>query len=98
NLGRFRSDLYYRLAVVKIVLPPLRHRPEDIPLLVDRLLASLGAGEELARELKSTSMMAGLQAAAWPDNVRELRNHLERCLALQEPLPVQSSRHPSTTV
>lgn len=87
NEGRFRSDLFYRLAVIQITLPPLRQRPEDIPLLVDCLLEKLGADVTQAASLVTPEHMAQLKQAAWPGNVRELRNHLERCLAFVEVMP-----------
>ncbi|HEU5060666.1 MAG TPA: sigma 54-interacting transcriptional regulator [Kofleriaceae bacterium] len=84
NGGRFRADLYYRLAVLKIVLPPLRQRPEDIPLLVDTLLEQLPATDEQAAALRSPGFLDELRRASWPGNVRELRNYLERCLVFDE--------------
>ncbi|MCS6798038.1 MAG: sigma 54-interacting transcriptional regulator [Myxococcota bacterium] len=89
NAGRFREDLYFRLAVICIRLPPLRERPEDIPPLAERLLEALGASVEERRRLLTPSLVARLRAAPWPGNVRELRNFLTRCLALRElpPLP-----------
>jgi DNA-binding NtrC family response regulator len=87
NDGRFRPDLFYRLAVLQIEIPPLRQRPEDIPLLVDCLLEKLGADVTQAASLVTPDHMAQLQQAAWPGNVRELRNHLERCLAFVEVMP-----------
>jgi two-component system, NtrC family, response regulator GlrR len=80
NAKTFRSDLYYRLAVVEIRLPPLRERPEDLPPIVDHLLA--GATAARRAELMTPSLFAHLQAHRWPGNVRELRNFLDRCLAL----------------
>ena len=83
NSKRFRSDLYYRLAVVLVTLPPLRERVEDLPVLVEHLLASLEATRrpEAAR-LRTPAFLAELAAHRWPGNVRELRNYLERALAL----------------
>jgi len=82
NAGRFRGDLYYRLAVVEIHLPSLRERPEDVPLLIEHLLDDMpGAAADKAR-LLAPSWVAGLARHAWPGNVRELRNVLERALAL----------------
>ena len=80
--GRFREDLYYRLKVVQIELPPLRERPEDLPALCDRFLEQLA--ERLGRETKrlSSAALAGLARHAWPGNVRELRNHLEQAAVL----------------
>jgi two-component system response regulator GlrR len=80
NGGRFRSDLFYRLAVARIEMPPLRERIEDVPLLADALLERLGAGEATRRRLLTPRTLASLAARAWPGNVRELRNVLERML------------------
>ncbi|RKH02865.1 sigma-54 interaction domain-containing protein [Corallococcus carmarthensis] len=85
--GRFRADLYFRLAVVGIPIPSLRERTEDIPLIVERILAGLGATPEQLAKLTTPDFLARLQRAAWPGNVRELRNHLERCLVFQSALP-----------
>jgi len=86
NAGRFRSDLYFRLAVVKITLPPLRQRSEDVPMIVDKLLSGLGADARVKAALLEPAFLGQLQRAAWPGNIRELRNHLERCVVLQETL------------
>jgi two-component system response regulator GlrR len=83
NAGRFRADLYFRLAVVSIAMPPLRRRPEDIPALVEQLLAGLGAKAREFEPLQDPGFLAGIQRAAWPGNVRELRNYLERCVVLR---------------
>jgi len=87
NAGRFRSDLYFRVAVVRVELPPLRRRPDDIPAIAVELLSSLGADAGAIESLTTPEVLADLARAAWPGNVRELRNHLERCLLMQEPLP-----------
>jgi len=89
NVGRFRPDLYYRLAVVKIVLPPLRHRPEDIPPLVDEMLRGLRIAEGENQWLRSPAFISTLQRSAWAGNVRELRNYLERCSVFGRELPTQ---------
>jgi transcriptional regulator with GAF, ATPase, and Fis domain len=91
NEGRFRSDLYYRLAVVKISLPALRHRPDDLPVLVDRILSKLRASDAAAGALRTPEFIGTLARAAWPGNVRELRNYLERCLVFQAPVPLAES-------
>ncbi len=80
--GRFRADLYYRLAVLAIEVPPLRERPDDLPLLVDVIASRLGATEAQRAQLGSASSLARLAARDWPGNVRELRNELERALVL----------------
>ncbi len=87
NEGRFRPDLYYRLAVIKIALPPLRERPDDIALLAEHVLAGLGADPVAAAALLGPELLGQLERAAWPGNVRELRNHLERCLVMREAAP-----------
>jgi len=75
--GRFRRDLYYRLKVVTIALPPLRERAEDIPLLVAHFVERFNV--ELGRQVKGVSqqLLAALRAQPWPGNVRELRNVVE---------------------
>ncbi len=84
NAGRFRADLFYRLAVVRLTLPPLRQRPDDVAPIAERLLASLGAPTDQSATLLSPSFLARLEASSWPGNVRELRNHLERCLVFHD--------------
>ena len=84
SAGRFREDLYYRLAVIRVVLPPLRSRPEDIPMLVERILSTLRVDDETAVRLRSPEFVAGLRNGAWPGNVRELRNYLERCTVFED--------------
>ncbi len=86
NAGRFRADLFYRLAVVRVTIPPLRQRPEDIEPIASRLLDSLGASAEASAPLRTPAFLARLRASSWPGNVRELRNHLERCLVFSDAL------------
>jgi len=78
--GRFRGDLYYRLNVVRVLMPPLRERLEDLPLLVEVILRPLS--KELGRPAPAVSARAlkKLAGYAWPGNVRELRNVLERAM------------------
>ena len=77
NEGRFREDLYYRLSVVHLELPPLRRRREDIPLLVNRFLTDLH-GEDAVTQLADVDRtMEVLKRHEWPGNVRELRNLIE---------------------
>ncbi len=73
--GRFRQDLYYRIACLDIQLPPLRERPEDIPEMADELLARFGAGKGRHYRLKPEALVL-LRGYAYPGNVRELRNIL----------------------
>ena len=94
NAGRFRSDLYYRLAVVKVTVPPLRERPDDVPALARALLGELGATAEEQAALTAPEAIARLQRASWPGNVRELRNYLERSLVLQAPAPLREPSAP----
>jgi DNA-binding NtrC family response regulator len=78
--GRFRSDLYYRLNVVRVRMPPLRERLEDLPLLAEVILRPLS--KEMGRPAPPVSARAlkKLAGYAWPGNVRELRNVLERAM------------------
>ncbi|MGH9458619.1 MAG: sigma-54-dependent transcriptional regulator [Thermoanaerobaculia bacterium] len=80
--GRFRRDLFYRLNVVSIALPPLRQRAEDVPILVEEILRSLAPELGSRRVRVSDRAMAKLAQYPWPGNVRELRNVLERALLL----------------
>ena len=80
--GRFREDLYYRLNVVPVRLPPLRERREDIPELVSHFLARIAAERRMTAPTISEEAMAALQAHDWPGNVRQLRNIIERTLIL----------------
>jgi len=80
--GDFRQDLYYRLNVVTLVLPPLAQRPEDIPLLVQHFLAQIAARSGKEPKTFSPEAMELLMAASWPGNVRQLQNVIERTCAL----------------
>jgi two-component system, NtrC family, nitrogen regulation response regulator NtrX len=80
--GRFREDLYYRLNVVPIHVPPLRERREDIPLLIGHFVAQLTGPGGLASRAMSDEAVARLSQLDWPGNVRELRNTIERLLIL----------------
>ncbi|MEX1275999.1 MAG: sigma-54 dependent transcriptional regulator [Bacteroidota bacterium] len=77
--GRFRKDLFFRLQVVHIVIPPLRERREDIPALVSHLLKKHGGKRDL---LATRQVLSLLKAYAWPGNVRELENVIERAVVL----------------
>ena len=102
--GRFREDLYYRLNVLPIVLPPLRARAEDIPELVDYFVDAYNT--EFRKRVKGVSAeaMKQLKAYRWPGNIRELRNAVERAMLLAdgselaaEDFPVASSATPRLT-
>ena len=80
----FRKDLFYRLHVVPIVLPPLRNRIEDIPLLVDHFIAKLRKRTNSGVRGVESKAMARLTGYAWPGNVRELENVIERALLLAD--------------
>jgi two-component system nitrogen regulation response regulator NtrX len=80
--GRFREDLYYRLNVVPIVVPPLRDRREDIPLLVQHFLARLAAETGMSARTITPEAVERLATLDWQGNVRELRNTVERLLIL----------------
>lgn len=79
NAGRFRADLYYRLAVARLSIPPLRERPEDIPLLVRHFTRQITGAET---STFSASTLTALSKHPWEGNVRELRNVVEAALAL----------------
>ncbi|WP_416397114.1 sigma-54 interaction domain-containing protein [Allohahella sp. A8] len=81
--GEFRSDLYYRLNVLEINIPPLRNRIQDIGILCESLLENICQQAELRCEL-SESALTALSAYDWPGNIRELRNVLERALTMLE--------------
>lgn len=80
--GRFREDLYYRLNVVELKIPPLRERPEDIPLLAEYFLQRITRKNGMARIRFSAEAINTLQTHAWPGNVRELENTIARACAL----------------
>jgi len=82
--GRFRQDLYYRLNVIELRVPPLRERREDIPLLTDRVLKRLAGDNGLAAATVSPDALEKLKSYRFPGNVRELENMLERAYTLCE--------------
>ncbi|MET0386036.1 MAG: sigma-54 dependent transcriptional regulator [Polyangiales bacterium] len=89
---RFRSDLYYRLAVLHIKLPSLRERKSDLPLLVEEVLRQISALDSpQASTIRSPEFIAMLSRYRWPGNVRQLRNYLERRVALGELVPPPGS-------
>jgi transcriptional regulator with GAF, ATPase, and Fis domain len=96
--SRFREDLYYRLNVVSLTLPPLRERGEDIPMLADHFMRKFA--EECKRPLRGISQeaMRHLTAYAWPGNVRELRNAIERAVVLGEAPEILPEDLPETVL
>lgn len=80
--GDFREDLYYRLAVITVDLPPLRERPEDIPLLVEHFIQEIQKQRGQDTLNVSFQTMEQLKSHAWPGNIRELRNFIERAALL----------------
>ena len=76
--GKFREDLFYRLQIVPVLMPPLRDRAEDIPLLVERFFEHFGAKHKRRRKQMSPEALQVCQRYPWPGNVRQLRNTVER--------------------
>jgi len=101
--GNFRSDLYYRLNVFPVLLPPLRERREDIPALVMHFVEILG--RRMGREIEHipSETMSALSSHPWPGNIRELQNLIERAVILSNegvlpnPLPTPGTRNSVTT-
>lgn len=94
--GTFREDLYYRLAVIPVALPPLRHRPEDIPLLAQHFLQKysvLNGGRALGFSQAALQKLMGMP---WPGNVRELENLIERVVVLTQHPVIQPEDIPTT--
>ncbi|MEP6572339.1 MAG: sigma-54 dependent transcriptional regulator [Gemmatimonadota bacterium] len=83
--GEFREDLYYRLHVVALTLPPLRERDGDVELLAETFIARLAASYGMPLPVLTPESRAALRGYAWPGNVRELRNAVERALVLSPP-------------
>ena len=105
--GAFRDDLYYRLNVIPIRLPPLRHRSEDVPLLVESFLMEFAQTHRRDPMEVSPEAMRLLKLYSWPGNIRELRNVIERLVvtvrqkviqAAHLPLEVQASREEARTM
>jgi DNA-binding NtrC family response regulator len=82
--GKFREDLFYRLNVITVQLPPLRQRPDDIPILVDHFLREIATTKHTAPHRVSPEVMRRFQSFRWPGNVRQLRNVLESMMVLAE--------------
>ncbi len=80
--GRFREDLYFRLNVVPITIPPLRERKEDIPILVEEIIAELALNTGLGKKRISNKVLEAFMEYPWPGNVRELKNLIERLVIM----------------
>jgi two-component system response regulator HydG len=96
--GVFRSDLYYRLNVISIHLPPLRARRDDIPLLADAFLRRSAAQRGEEQKLLGEDALEALTEYAWPGNVRELENALERAVILTEGATIPAAALPERVV
>jgi sigma-54 dependent transcriptional regulator, acetoin dehydrogenase operon transcriptional activator AcoR len=95
--GGFRKDLYYRLNVVEIYIPPLRERKEDLELLIDHIMKRLGREMSIAKPKISADALEILKRYHWPGNVRELENCLERALLLAQGPTIQKIHIPERT-
>jgi len=93
--GSFREDLFYRLNVFPVSLPPLRERPEDVPLLANHFLHEFAARADKPIQGFSAEAMQMLLSHPWPGNVRELRNVVERIVILAQTPLVRSAHLPS---
>ena len=95
DAGQFRADLYYRLNVVTLELPPLRERREDVPLLFEHFVAQAALRFEREAMPATSAELAALVAYPWPGNVRELRNLAERHVLGLGCDPVQNTAPPA---
>jgi DNA-binding NtrC family response regulator len=96
--GRFREDLYYRINVVPIVLPPLRDRREDIPLLLDHFIQKFNSENNKHVKGVSEESLAILMDYDWPGNVRELENLIERAVTLTSNEYIQPNELPLSLI
>ena len=94
-LGEFRDDLYYRLNVLNIYLPPLRERREDIPLLVRRFIRELAQAHDRTFRGITPEAMQRLVSAPWPGNVRQLRNLIESMVVLAPGAEIRAADIPA---
>jgi DNA-binding NtrC family response regulator len=95
--GRFRADLYYRLNVLPIRLPPLRERPGDIEPLADALLEDIGRRSGLATRSLAPDAIEQLAREPWPGNIRELRNVLEQAALMHDELVLHAAHFAAPT-
>ena len=94
--GAFRADLYYRLNVFTVTIPPLRERPSDIPLLAEHFLAKYAGATNKRIEGVSPEAMDKLTSYSWPGNVRELENAIERAVVVCKSGPITPRHLPMT--
>jgi transcriptional regulator with GAF, ATPase, and Fis domain len=94
NRGRFREDLFYRLSVLTVRVPPLRERMDDVPILIDRFLEELDLGEK--RAVFTPEVIEEMTRYDWPGNVRELRNFVERKVVLENQAEMRRPGGPDT--
>jgi transcriptional regulator with GAF, ATPase, and Fis domain len=95
NRARFREDLYFRLSVINVRVPPLRERLDDLLILIRVFLAALGTADQ--ERLFSPAVLAEMSQHDWPGNVRELRNYVERTVVLQTASPTMRRSAPSSS-
>jgi len=94
--GRFRMDLYYRISVTTLTIPPLRERPEDLVKLIEHFTLEVTQRHGLPDRTYSPEVMAALAAYAWPGNIRELRNVLEALILLSQGRDLDLEMLPAT--
>jgi len=96
--GRFRSDLFYRLNVIAIHLPPLRQRKDDIPILADYFLGRIAGQRKEPTKRLDAAALAAMQEYGWPGNVRELENAMERAVILSNGSEITSAALPDRVI
>jgi len=99
NAGKFRADLYYRLAVIQVRMPALRDRLDDLPLIVPALLERIAAQRKLPSVARcDAALLQALGRHAWPGNVRELKNYLEQYAILETLPPFEADEGEGVTI
>ena len=94
--GEFREDLLYRINLITIHLPPLRERPDDIPLLASRFLQAAAAGYRREAVMLTPAAARWLQAQPWPGNVRQLQQAVERAVLVERAIGSTSRASPTS--
>jgi DNA-binding NtrC family response regulator len=95
--GAFREDLFFRIVVIRIAIPPLRERREDIPLLVAHFLRGLSHGRHQGIPDLTERAMTALMNYSWPGNVRQVKNSIEQALVLADGKQIDLEHFPSLT-